>query len=96
MKRRPINEIVKDPRWQKVRESLLGQWAKRPQWCCQQLSNYLGPLSSASNDELRIVMNYLVGSGFRTGKIKHPCITSLRSRISSEIASRKVNGKWYD
>jgi hypothetical protein len=92
---KPIREIVKDPRWQKVRKSLLGKWKTEPEWCCKQLRNYLGTLTGASNAELRIVMNYLVGTAFRLGKIKHPCITKLRQEISIEIKERKGQARWY-
>jgi len=95
MDKKPIRDIVKDHRWQKIRESLLGKWKERPSWCCQQLKNYLGKLTGASNDELRIIGNYLVGSGFRMGVIKHPCINQLRKEISTEISERKSQARWY-
>jgi len=95
MEKKLIRDIVKDSRWQKVRESLLGQWKSRPEWCCQQLRKYIGKLTGASNDELRILMNYLVGTAFRTGRIKHPCITKLRKEISNEMTERKGQARWY-
>ncbi len=67
---KPIKELVKNEEWQKVRRSLLGQWMKKPEWCCQQLRNYLGPINSTTDDKLRIIMNYLTGTAFRLGKIK--------------------------
>lgn len=87
---KPIRELVKDPEWQKVRQGLLGKWKEEPEWCCAQLSRYLG--SNPSNEKLKIVMNYLTGTGFRTGRIKHPCITKIRSQISMEIKKRKAKG----
>jgi len=90
----PKNKLVRSPEWQAVRKSLLGQWKERPQWCCSQLSKYLGSISSASNDKIRVVMNYLTGTGFRTGKIKHTCITRLRTHMSMEIKKRKAKGEW--
>jgi len=87
---KPIKDLVKDPEWQKVRESLVGQWKSRPEWCCKQLRTYLGPINKTSDDKLRIVMNYLTGSAFRMGKIKHPCIISIRTQISVEMKKRKA------
>lgn len=90
----PMSELVKDPEWQKVRASLEGQWSSRPEWCCQQLRKYLGNTKTTTKNKMRIVQNYLVGTGFRTGKIKHPCITRLRNDISAEFARRaaqKIN-----
>jgi len=80
---------VKGKEWQKVRESLLGQWKKRPTWCCAQLVKYMGSVRKAPINKLHIVMNYLTGTGFRTGKIKHKCISNIRKSISEELKRRK-------
>jgi hypothetical protein len=93
-KKPPVRDIVKNDEWQAVRKSLLGQWKKRPEWCCSQLRKYIGNYSSAHNEKIRIVMNYLTGTGFRTGTIKHPCITSIRAKLSMEIKKRKAKGTW--
>jgi len=85
---------LKGEEWQKVRRSLLGQWKTRPTWCCSQLRKYLGSISTTPNSKLKIVMNYLTGSGFRMGKIKHECITKLRAQISMEIKKRKAKKEW--
>jgi hypothetical protein len=90
----PKNKLVRSSSWQAVRKSLLGQWSTRPEWCCSQLRKYLGPISGTSNDKIRVVMNYLTGTGFRTGRIKHPCISNLRMQMSSEIKKRKAKGTW--
>jgi len=87
--KKPIRDIVRDPKWQKVRKSLLGQWKKRPEWCVKQLRLYLGPIPKASDDKLRIVGNYTTGTGFRIGRIKHPSIQQLRDDISKERKRRK-------
>jgi len=87
---KPISEIVKDPRWQKCRESLVGKWNKEPEWCCAQLRNYLGPVSSATDVQLRIMWNYLSSSGFRIGRIKHQCATNLKQSVRQEIIRRKI------
>ena len=86
---KPMMELVKDEKWQKIRKSLLNQWKIRPQWCCYQLRTYTGSISSTSDDKLRIVMNYLTGSGFRTGNIKPHCVILLRAEISAEMKKRK-------
>lgn len=90
----PKNKLVRSDEWQAVRKSLLGQWKERPEWACSQLRKYLGALSKTSNDKIRVVMNYLTGTGFRTGRIKHPCISKLRSQMSSEIKKRKAQKTW--
>jgi len=89
-----IRDIVKDPEWQKVRTSLLGNWNTKTEWCCAQLRNWIGPLDKATVTELRILMNYLTGTGFRMGKIKHNCIQSLRTQVSMEIKKRKAKKEW--
>ena len=90
----PRNKLVQSPQWQAVRKSLLGKWKEQPTWCCSQLKRYLGSVASASNDKIKVVMNYLTGTGFRTGRIKHPCISALRTQMSSEIKKRKAQKKW--
>jgi len=88
MEAKPMKELVNNAEWQAVRKSLLGQWAEKPTWCCSRLRSYLGSIQDASDDKLRIVMNYLTGTGFRTGTIKHPCIVALRGSISVEMKKR--------
>lgn len=91
----PKNVLVRSPEWQTVRKSLLGQWMKRPEWCCDQLRRYLGwkggkrPLANVNKNKLDVVMNYLTGTGFRTGRIKHSCITEIRTAISVERKIRR-------
>ena len=87
-----MRQLVQNPKWQIVRRSLVGTWKEKPQWACDQLNKFIGQMSTTSNDKLKIVMNYLTGSGFRTGKISHPCIASLRTQISMEMRKRKVRG----
>jgi len=89
----PKNVLVRSDDWQAVRKRLLGQWMSRPEWCCSQLRGYLGSTSIASSDKLNVVMNYLTGTGFRTGRIKHSCIQSLRTQISMERKKRKAKGE---
>ena len=87
--KKPMKELVKNEVWQNVRKSLLGKWTTEPVKCCQALSTYLGPIKTAHEDKLRIVLNYSVGTGFRLGKITHQCIKGLRSKISAELQIRK-------
>ena len=90
----PRNKLVGTAPWENVRKSLLGQWKDRPEWCCTQLKKYLGNVSTTSNDRIKVVMNYLTGTGFRTGRIKHTCISKLRTQMSSEIRKRKAQKQW--
>ena len=90
----PKNKLVRSDSWQAVRKSLLGQWKKRPDWCCSQLRSYLGSISTTHKDKLKVVQNYLTGTGFRTGLIKHPCISALRNEISEERKRRVSKNAW--
>lgn len=90
----PINQIVKDPKWQIIRTNLLGRWAKDPVYCCNLLSRWIGSIKSAEDSQLAILANYLTGTGFRTGRIVHPCISSLRTRTFQEIKERKLKKTW--
>jgi len=87
--KKPVKKIVQRKDWQALRKSLVGKWKQNPAACVSKLRGWLGSLNSASDDKLRIVMNYLTGSGFRSGKIKHPSISNLRDQISNEMKRRK-------
>jgi len=89
-----MSELVQDKEWQRVRIQLVGQWSVKPQWCCKQLKDYLGPITKTPDKKLKIMMNYLTGTGFRMGKIKHPCIVKIRSQVSMEMKKRKAKGIW--
>jgi hypothetical protein len=84
-----VKNLVSDPEWQRVRQSLVGNWNLKPEECCSQLIKFLGPVENTPEEKLRIVMNYLTGTGFRTGKIKHACVSNLRGQISAELKKRK-------
>ncbi len=90
----PRNKLVSSSQWQNLRKSLIGKWSGEPEKCCYILNRYLGSLSTTSNDKIKVVMNYLTGTGFRTGRIKHKCISVLRTQMSSEILKRKAQKKW--
>jgi hypothetical protein len=83
-----IQDLVKDEEWQKLRSSLVGTWKTNPERNCKLLKQYLGDIHTCEYKKLRIVLNYLTGSGFRIGIIKHPCIDSLRNEIKSELNKR--------
>lgn len=86
----PMHKTVERPDWQKLRESLKGTWMTSPDENCRKLRRWLGPLNTTEYEKLRIVMNYLTGTGFRTGRIKHQSIQSLRDDVSQELKRRKV------
>jgi hypothetical protein len=87
--KKPIKELVKRQDWQKLRSSLVGTWMKNTVQNCSKLRNWLGNVSGTTEDKLRIMMNYLTGSAFRIGIIKHSCISDLRASISAELKKRK-------
>jgi len=86
---KPMSEIVKRPDWQKLREELKGTWSSDPKGSVKKLRQWLGNIRTCEYVKLRIVMNYLVGTGFRTGRIKHETISQLRADISVEMKRRK-------
>jgi len=95
-KTRTMKEITSsDKEWQKLRESLVGTWKEHAAENVRKLRAYIGNMYTCKNEKLIIVLNYLVGSGFRYGKIKHPDISKLRKEIGVEIIRRKKLGKWH-
>lgn len=89
-----VQQLVKDKEWQKIRLHLKGKWKDNPKYCCKVLRNYLGDIRETTDNKLRIVLNYLTGSGFRIGIIQDECINVLLKRIRKEILNRKQNGEW--
>jgi hypothetical protein len=90
----PKNKLVGTPEWESVRQKLKGNWIEKPMWCCSQLKSYLGNISDTSKDKIKVVMNYLVSSAFRTGKINHPCTVKLRTQLSMERKKRVAKNEW--
>ena len=86
---KPMCELVKRKDWQDLRISFLGTWKHTPVENVKKLREWIGDFKTTSMDKLRIVMNYLTGSGFRSGRIKHPEIQKLRDDISIEMKVRK-------
>ena len=84
-----MKELVKMPSWQKLREDLVGTWIENKKKNVNRLRKWLGPASKASMRKLLIMRNYLTGSGFRSGKIKSPEISKLRTQVVREINRRK-------
>jgi len=74
-----IQEVVRDPEWQALRESMVGTWKKSPEENVRRLREYLGPWTDPFR--LRRVHNYLTGSGFRIGVISHPSISCLLEEV---------------
>ena len=83
-----IKDLVKNKDWQTLRQSLEGTWNKTPDSNCMKLRKYLDGFKDEK--KLRIVMNYLIGTGFRTGRIKHKCISKLRLDISKNLKKVKT------
>lgn len=74
-----IKDVVKDPKWQALRQSLVGTWILKPQANVNKLRIYLGEFCDPL--KVRRVLNYLTGSGFRGGAISHPSITKLLKEV---------------
>lgn len=86
---RPMKDQVNRADWQQLRQRMVGTWAKDSVKNCKMLRDFIGPLNQAEEEKLNIVMNYLTGTGFRTGRIKHKEIQKLRDDISKEKKIRK-------
>jgi len=84
-----IKDVVKLEEWQKLRESLVGTWKNSPKENVDKLKKFLGDLSKTSDQKLRIVHNYLTGSGFRSQIISHTSITQLLKEVREEVERRK-------
>jgi len=84
-----IQNVVALDEWQKLRKSFLGTWKESPVENVKKLRKFLGGVKTADDRRLRIVQNYLTGTGFRLKTITHPEITKLRNEVIDEIRRRK-------
>jgi hypothetical protein len=80
-KRKSIKEIVNDPEWQELRQSMVGMWKQRPVYNVYCLRDYLGDITDPEHPKFRRVYNYLTGSGFRIGVISHPDIDLFLAQL---------------
>lgn len=76
----PIQKVVKNQEWQSLRKSLLGKWKTQPEQNLSSLLNYLEE-ECYSPIRVRRVLNYLTGSGFRSGKITSSEISNLLKKL---------------
>jgi hypothetical protein len=83
--RADIRDVVADPEWQALRASFLGTWKRTPAENVRVLRAYVGPMTDSAR--VRRVLNYLTGSGFRHGAIRHPDIDALLYEVR-EAADR--------
>lgn len=89
-----IQDIVQIPEWQKLRAYFVGKWKSQPEKNLQMLKDFAGDLTKLSNRRLRIVQNYVTGSGFRIGIISSDEIQKFVEQVRKEVADRKADGRW--
>ena len=76
-----IREVVNRSDWQSLRVTFVGTWKYTPVENVKKLREFLGPIENGDEEKLRIVHNYLTGSGFRIGVISHPDIDTLLKEV---------------
>ena len=87
---RDIREVVKDPTWQALRRALLGTWKHDPAASAFLLLRYVG--DGADVWRVARVYNYLTGTAFRTGAIRHPDIDHLLARVRAWHEQHRRDG----
>lgn len=80
----PIQKIVANEKWQRLRKSFLGTWMKQPQTNVMKLRQYLDEEQWREYPMVR-VYNYLTGTAFRMGKISHPSIDRLKNEVDRRL-----------
>ena len=89
-----IKDIVALPEWQTLRSYFVGTWKSQPDKNLKMLKKFDGDLQTLPNRRLRIVQNYVTGSGFRIGKISSPDILIFVEEVRTEVKNRKEDGRW--
>jgi hypothetical protein len=81
-----IRAVVADKGWQALRVSFLGRWKGEGEKCLAELRAYLDDLADPAR--VRRGLNYLTGSGFRSGAINPPG----RARLLTELREARDAG----
>jgi len=76
--KKPMNQVVRDYKWQKLRKTLLGTWSEDSEKSCKVLKRYIGNMKDVR--KVRQVMNYLTGTYFRTHK-NPKCVIDIRNDL---------------
>lgn len=87
-----IRKVVDLPEWQELRKSLVGTWTKTPQENVKKLRDFGGDLSDSRR--VRILLNYLTGSGFRIGIISSPEISKFRDEVREAWKKIDPSNHW--
>lgn len=82
-----ISHVVGDSDWQNLRASFVGTWKNHKSENLQKLKSYLGDGKDLM--KLRRVQNYVSGSGFRSGKITSPEISSFQNHVKNLVIKAK-------
>lgn len=83
-----VVKLVQREDWQKVRKSLLGKWKTDPEGNIRSLKKWLGPVTKATTNELRIMKNYI--DALARGGIKVPSILPFKKQVEKELAKRRM------
>jgi hypothetical protein len=86
-----LREYVKDARWQALRGALVGTWMVHPCANVVRLRRYLGrSIRNPDSPRFVRVYNYITGTAFRTGRIKHPELTRLHKELRRRWNERQA------
>lgn len=85
-----IRLVVRLPEWQELRASLVGTWKFTPKTNVARLRQFYNPDDPIKT---RIVLNYLTGSGFRTGAICCPEADAFREEVRENWRTKLSDGK---
>jgi len=80
-----IRDIVDNSQWQNVRKSLLNNWKLKPIKNVNILKNYLKTGNGNIKFRALRIYNYLTGTAFRIGMIKHKEIDKLKKEVKRLI-----------
>jgi len=86
---RNIKDIVNEPVWQALRQSLVGTWKLDPEGNVKKLRNYLESGPGERIWRLARLRNYTTASVFRMRIVTHPEIDKLRDEVRDEIVNWK-------
>lgn len=82
-----IRALAAMPEWRALRDGLAGGWRRDPTGNAARLRAFVG--DGTDGRRVRVVLAYLAGAAFRSGRLSHPEIDRLFAEVR-EVAERQA------
>lgn len=90
-----IRALVAMPEWRALRDGLAGGWKRDPAGNAALLRTFVG--DGTDGRRVRVVLAYLAGTAFRSGRLSHPEIGRLLDEVRgmAETQAAHLRGRAF-